>query len=624
MSGAPSATLRKLCRSPAGGAVTMGSGRGGGNEAGVADFLREVALFAPLDDALRAEIAAAADVVHLAAGEYLFHAGDTGDALFAVLSGRLQVVGTSSGPTVGLGRGAAIGELALLTGETRSASVRAVRDSELLEIDRERFHELLSANSEFAVALTAVLGRRLASTARTPAAEPEARSVLAVVSLSPAVPLEAMVARLLRTVGSWAQVGQLTEGQVADVSGTEPGRSLDRCEDANDIVVLPVGVLADPAWREFCVRQADRLLVVVDPLDSPAGHDLDRLNGADLAFWHPSPPSVARSRPWLDAARPRARHWLPSRSVAEGVERMARRIFGRSTGVVLSGGGARGLAHIGAVAALREAGMTVDRYGGASMGAFVSALFASGRDAREVTEVLRHELVRRRPFADYTVPRHALIRSTRARHMFNRVFGDLHVEELPYDWFGMTSDLLTAEPLVHRRGPLRHIIGASMSLPGLAPPLRWGGRLLVDGGVLNNLPVDVMDETREGPVVAVEVMRRWKETWEQRVADAQDRSHSGTAQVPLPSIVETIACATGLGSWRSVEAARETAWLTVTPALPALGLLDWGRIDEAVAEGRRAAQQALETVGSLPDGVLTLGGSPRLIAGAGATGNSTR
>jgi NTE family protein len=107
-----------------------------------------------------------------------------------------------------------------------------------------------------------------------------------------------------------------------------------------------------------------------------------------------------------------------------------------------------------------------------------------------------------------------------------------------------------------------------------------GGALLVDGGVLNNLPVDLMAETDEGPVVAVDVMRRLDP------ADAGDAPR-------LPSILETLSRATVLGSVERAEANRRLAQLTIAPDVQAVALREFRALDRAVEAGRRAAEEAL-------------------------------
>src|SRR5581483_3924455 len=117
---------------------------------------------------------------------------------------------------------------------------------------------------------------------------------------------------------------------------------------------------------------------------------------------------------------------------------------------------------------------------------------------------------------------------------------DLTIEELATPFFTLSADLVSSGLVVHRRGSLAEAVGAGMSIPGLMPPVPHAGRLLVDGGVLDNLPVDAMAESTEGPIVAVDVARRLEP------ADAE-------AQRRLPSIVETLSRATLLGSVERAE-----------------------------------------------------------------------
>jgi predicted acylesterase/phospholipase RssA len=265
------------------------------------------------------------------------------------------------------------------------------------------------------------------------------------------------------------------------------------------------------------------------------------------------------------------------------VARTARRLTARSLGVVLSGGGARGFAHIGVLGVLAEAGFELDRLGGCSMGSFIAALAARGDSAAQIHAQCAEELVRRSPFNDYTLPRVALIRSRKAAWMLERVFGGALVEAGETSLYTVSADLLSSRVVVHRRGPVVDAVGASMSIPGVAPPVRTLGRLLVDGGVLNNLPVDHMAEGGEGPIVAVDVIRR---------LDAP-----GDADAALPSITETLARATVLGSVERAERNRRLAHLVVSPEVERIGLREWSALDDAVEAGRIAATRALEEGG---------------------------
>jgi len=547
------------------------------------DFLRHLPLFADLSDAQRARVLAAAEVVRVPAGAWLFQAGDPGDALYVVRHGRLEVV---QGDTVirVLGSGAALGELALLAEGVRSASVRARRETEVLRVSREQFAELLAGDAAFAVALTRTLADQLQRTSVAPAPPAPTATVITVLALHPSMAdAAARVARALAArLSAQGDDVELLRGDEVQADAGEYGRVLDRCECDFDHVVLATsggegGDGDDGLWDDFCLRQADRVVGVVDPTAVSPGPGVTSAV-TDLVAYTPVVRSAAIT-PWLDALAPSAHHHVdPGRGFEEGMARLARRLAGRSVGVVLSGGGARGLAHIGALAALREAGVEVDRFGGTSMGSFVAGLAALGLTPAEMLAVCREELVLRKPFNDYTVPRHSLIKAHKAGAMLARVFGDRRAEELDSPFFSVSADLLSGTEVVHRRGPLAVAVGVSMSLPGLVPPVAHAERVLVDGGVLNNLPVDVMAAAGEGPIIAVDVMRR---------------PGGGRDGAGLPSLVDTLARSTVLGSWRRAEANRALAALVVSPELADVGLLEFRRLESIVERGRAAAEAAL-------------------------------
>ena len=266
--------------------------------------------------------------------------------------------------------------------------------------------------------------------------------------------------------------------------------------------------------------------------------------------------------------------------------RLARRLTGRSLGLVLSGGGARALAHIGVLQVFAEEKIVIDRYGGCSMGAFIGAMAALGWPPEAMVETCRRQLSRRAPFNDYTFPRHALLRARRIASKLERIFGDVALEQLPYPFFTVSADLLSSRMVVHRTGSLIEAVGSSMAIPGLAPPVLRRAELLVDGGVLNNLPIDVMIAGESGPVVAVDVMRRLE-------SDDPDAN----PEALLPTILETLSRATVLGSVGRAESNRELADLLITPDVQDISLRGFKHLDRAVDAGRRAAEEALAAGG---------------------------
>ncbi len=502
------------------------------------------------------------------AGEWLIREGDEADDLYVVLRGRLRAVAGADGRTLRvLGPGAAIGELALLTGSARSASVQAVRDSTLLQLGRGRFVDLMERDSSFAAAVARELAAQLQASGGL-AAPPSRPALLTLRRLDAGVPLAAVASSLAHALSTYGPVEVLG----ADAAGTS---AVEQAEHENAHVVL-VDETGAGVWSDLCARQADRtLLVATADSPPPAGAAPD----ADLVILGPSSGDALRAL--LDAVQPRAHHRLATTEPSDpGAGRLARRLVGRALGVVLSGGGARGFAHIGALAELEADGIEIDRYGGCSMGSFIAAMAAAGWSPGDIHDRCDEELVRRSPFNDYTLPRVALIRSRKAARMFDRLFGEMTIEELAKPLFTVSADLLSSRLVIHRRGSVTEAVGASMSIPGLVPPLSRSGRLLVDGGVLNNLPIDAMADAGEGPIVAVDVVRRLE-------VSAED-------EPPLPSIMETLSRATVLGSVERAERNRELALLVITPEAQDIPLRDFRSLDRAVEAGRAAARAALD------------------------------
>jgi NTE family protein/lysophospholipid hydrolase len=188
------------------------------------------------------------------------------------------------------------------------------------------------------------------------------------------------------------------------------------------------------------------------------------------------------------------------------VSRLARLLTGRGIGLVLGGGGVRGFPHIGVVRALRELGVPIDVVGGTSVGSIVAGLAALGLDHREMLATIHREWIARNPMNDYTLPIVSLLTANKLVRSLESMFGDTQIEDLWTDYFCVSSSLTRGAVVVHREGSLAKATRASISVPGLAPPVAVGGDLLVDGGVLNNLPADVMRRLcPRGQVIAVDV-----------------------------------------------------------------------------------------------------------------------
>jgi predicted acylesterase/phospholipase RssA/CRP-like cAMP-binding protein len=561
-----------------------------------AELLASVPLFAGLDAATRHRVALCGVHRALGVGAWLFEEGDPAESLFVVRTGRLEVLAQGQEPELlgVLGRGAVIGELAVLSSSGRSASVRARRHTELIELTRDRFEALLESEPRLARSVIAALGAQLQSSRpRNITAAPRPKTI-ALVALHRDLPFTAFAQRLATALGRWGTVHVMDPATPAE----EREAALERVEADHDQVLLPAEPGCAGDWARWCGAHADRVVALAGrgpPAADPAslqGCDLVTLAGAgDVA---------------IEALQPRS-----NISVGPGdgrlaaiADRTARRLAGRAVGVVLSGGGARGYAHIGAIEELLAAGVEIDRVGGCSMGAYIGAQFAAERSPDEIAARCRAEFVERHPANDYTLPLVSLTRGVKGQAMLDRSFGALRIEELPREYYCVSCDVLSSTLVVHRHGRVADAVGASMCLPTVFPPRMHDGRALVDGGVLDNLPVQQMALTGDGPVAAVDVTADFQRP-RTRVAAGRPRARAAGARVRrlvtgaddrVPSFMETILRTMVMGSLDTTIAAQRHAQLVIRPSVGEVGLMAFDSLDRVREAGRRAAREALQAI----------------------------
>jgi NTE family protein len=548
-------------------------------------------------DALRSEL----EWLSLPGGWTLFEEGETGDSLYVVTSGRLGAMAKTAGGTdeliAQIVAGETVGEMALLSGEPRSATIIALRDTEMLRLPRHAFERLLDTSPHAIRFLTDLLVRRLKATSHRRAVT-EAPTTVAIVPLSPAV-ATADIARQLAAALTDIKRKVCVLDKSAINFDTEWFAS---AESENDNLLYQADCDAS-AWTRLCLRQADRILIVsragegdsVAPAALGAMLDQHRHAPIELVVLHPEGASRAPAAAELMARRRVTFHTHLRAGNRQDMARLARLLTGRAAGIVLSGGGARGFAHIGVLRALREAGLQIDLFGGASMGAIIAAGGAMEWDDEEFRGRLVPAFVLSNPLSDYTIPIVSLARGRKVSRLLRDHFGDTHIEESWRTFFCTSSDLTNGQVSIHRTGPMWKAIRASVAIPGVLSPMVEGTHILVDGGVLNNMPIDLMLDMKRGPVIAVDVTREATITAE--VEGIEDRplwqlmrAHRRGA----PNIIGLLMRAGTVGSAAQIRHLRPQLDLLIEPGLQNVSMLDWKSYQTTIEEGYRHTVKLLE------------------------------
>ncbi len=567
--------------------------------------LEHFALLQDLGDAALRHLLSEANWFGLPGGTLLERDGENDAALFLVVTGCLGIfVPDSTGQRrmVALApAGETVGEMSLITrSHDHSAQLVALRDTELLRIGPQAFEQLVTRYPRIMMNLMLQMSKRLRAQSRGGADRPRPKT-FAIVPMQPGLE-DAAIAYLLASALS--EMG--SRAAVLDVSSSEQSAEwFNNFEAAHDVVFYR-GDMPSSGWTNQCLRQADRIFLLASadrdlpqsPVDLPAFKE--RASGLPaLLLLHPDGgtarlPEHFSTRSGLFESHQHIRAGNP-----EDVRRLARFIAGRAVGLVLAGGGARGFAHIGIIKALKEAGVPFDHVGGASMGAIIAAGVAQEWDVPELTERMREVFVTNNPLSDFTFPWVGLVRGRKASTLLQKHFGEVCIEELPKPFFCVSSDLTTGRIHEHRAGTLWRALRASVALPGILPPITHHGHLLVDGGVMNNLPVDVMREHAmgAGPIIACDVtgeldLQAHEEHYGEQPWWMAWRGLRGT-----PSIISILMRSGTVGSEAQRRLVREQADYLIEPPLLDIGLRDWRKFDQAIKEGYEAARASIEKNG---------------------------
>lgn len=581
--------------------------------------LQRAPLFADLDTPSMTAIERQLTPLVLPGGAPLFHQGDPSDAVYVVASGCLGVFRhdeddvAEGGPALiaEITPGNIVGEMALLSRSPHTRSVAALRDSEVWRLSQESFRALTGHHPEVLPALMRNVAVRNAMGPTKRRRQPRTFALLPVGQDVPSGRFSVMLEAALGRIGGQVQV-------LGQNSQREDPEWFARCEMDSAFVLYR----ADPAltpWTQLCLRQADCLVVVrradsEEPTKLPFEIEAPQPGAVfhrrrELVLLHeghdPKPGSTAGEL----AGGMYGQHHHVRLDLPSDFDRLARLITGHAVGAVMAGGGARAFTHIGVVKALRQSGVPIDQVGGTSMGAIVAAAVAARWTDVELAERFRRSFVAANPLSDYTMPFVSLFGGRRVTRLLRTAFGDMDIEDLILPFYCVTANLTTSNADTHTTGRLWRWLRASVSLPGVLPPVNDTGQVHVDGGVIDNLPVRAMRRQGRGLTIAIDidtggalaagagVDEPWS-AWQffRRLTWKREET------LPIPSIVRILLRSALVSSAARAIEDRAAADLLIVPPMDKVDLLDWTSFDVAIEAGYAATMKALDEARTLPIG----------------------
>jgi NTE family protein len=536
----------------------------------------------------------------LPGGWPLFNAGEPSDQIHFVLSGSLgafRVGPAGKMELVGhIRAGEPVGEMSMIAGEPHELSVFALRDTELLSLSRQSFMALVRSEPRILERLTRVIMVRMRQ-ARKKTARSEPR-VFGLLATSPTIDLKLRA----RALSAALQAMGLRVAIVGEEAVGMPATYFDELETRNDIVML-LATIGDTPWFKMTQRHSDRIWLFAredarpsKPLLPDDTSPARQFRLVDLVLLrHGGDRQVTTTADWMAAAEAtRVFHWNGVNE--EDCRRLARTMSGKSVGLVLSGGGARAYAHIGVVKALREANCPIDFVGGASMGAIIGAAIACDWDDNEIEHRIKKAFVESNPLSDYRLPVVGLVKGHKVDARLKEHFGERLIEDLPVPFFAVSTNLTMGTFQVHTQGLLREALRATISLPGILPPVVSDRQVLVDGAVLNNFPVDVMRDAHRGRIIGVDVAAAPEGLAADDFIDPPGffgwtMQHGFKTAPPIANLLMRAATVS-----INPNQHRNITDILIAPELKGIELRDWRDYDAAVEAGYESMKQALADV----------------------------
>ncbi|MBR0873020.1 patatin-like phospholipase family protein [Bradyrhizobium tropiciagri] len=480
----------------------------------------DFALFRTLSAEQRLIAFAAMTRRDLVRGQLLVEQGGASDALFLVLHGALTVYRTNHAePIAELRAGELVGEIGFFANIPRTANVIAIRDSSVLVLTRAAYAKLAQETPEIVEALLAALARRFATeTARLlpVRASPRARTVALISGGHEAAPpaFEQCLRQSLADAG--AEIVDL-----ARLQAMFPGRALDASEVADWLnrieydapLVAYFGGPDASDWARKAIRQADLVVLVCRGAAPPPA--LTEIESFACTV-HPASArrlvrvhdhrrhEVSGTAAWLSRVPCHMHHHVALEDMID-VDSLVRFLCGRAVGFVAGGGGSLGTAHVGIYKAFRERGVMFDIFVGTSVGSAMAAGFAKNYDAEHLERGTHEIFVSSRSFRRPTWPRYALL----DHKAFDAALADQYghhcrIEDCWRPFAAVATNLSTHSLELIRTGLLWQAVRASSAIPGLLPPFYTrDGLMLVDGCLVDNVPLAQMHQMKSGPNLVV-------------------------------------------------------------------------------------------------------------------------
>jgi len=473
-------------------------------------LVKNAKIFSALNDKAIKKILSQSKKVHLKKNDCLFKQGDFSTDLYVLICGKLVVTVKPDRNPIKFIReilpGDTAGELGAISHEPRSATIKALEKSILLRITYENFRDLCAEYPSVIFRILDILTERSRNLIQHISSDKPERKHIAILPANKKVSIAQFTEKMqtmLKDIPGIAFISDYDRVLRKETQKTFREHVEELSSQNNFIFYLLALHKTDLA--KICLSKVDMIYVIGSGDSNAYLNDYTRKIIHDDEFTYKAKPELIllhskkkkfphQAAAWLKLGKFGFNHHVRYAQDADW-QRIIRFMTGKAIGVVLGGGGIRSWAHIGAIKAILESGFPIDAIGGSSAGAIVGGYYALNEtyeDARQQLQELSVATNRSIAVTNLTYPAVSFFNGKDYTEKQKDMFGSIKIENLWLPFFCVTCNLSRNTQVVHRRGYLWRKIRASTAVPGIFPPVVIHNKIHVDGGIINNLPVDVM------------------------------------------------------------------------------------------------------------------------------------
>jgi len=543
--------------------------------------LRRIPFFSELPDDVLKAISARLHLERYRKGQVVFLEGGSGDSMYLIESGQVKVISNMDGEErlfAYLGPGNFFGEMALLLGEPRSATVKVDIDAELWVLHKADMDELLEQHPSIAVTISRELSRRLRETDQQPTRRREYRVVAAIGER-----IGDLALSLVRQTGERVLLFDLGGLGRSGLDLEALSRSGVTLLDSKTTSYLKRGGLAESLGS--LVEKFDRVLLCILPRKVEVA--IKAIELADVTV-HIGP----GKENWVEQMAIKG-HWHVANEPA-AIDRAARRIAQRLVGLALSSGGARGIAHIGVLRVLEEESIPIDLIAGTSAGSLFGALYAAGLSLDEITAFaldLKNKVALRGRLWDFKLPpRSGLISGQRTVDYLDKTLSHRTFSDLKVPFYAVATDIISGEEVILDSGSVAKAVRASISVIGVFSPALVEGQYLIDGGAVNPVPTGILAQKGADIIIASSVISSLEEQARRR------RESEGESP---PNFLGVVTNMMGIMEREIIKTKMTPVDVVINPRVGIYGFMEYDKAEELIRLGEEAAQEEISRIKEL-------------------------